>query len=167
MPHLGGAIMMDDLQELNRLIAAHWLGSLDADEEAYLSHTRVCIGQLTHSATELARLLDWLKQKGSSALAIGQLNRRYLDFARLAAKDAIAGRPDTLVRLGITLKHAQWLSKLTDDELDRLAFDWGRPLVEITRRAFQRGVGLHARARKEHAGAFVAARPSSQEARRS
>ena len=159
--------MLDDLQTLNRLIAVHWLGHLDPGEEAYLIHTRVCIGQLTHSATDLARLLDWLKQKRPSALAVGELNRRYLNYARLAAKDAVAGNPDTLVQLGITLRQAQWLSQLSDADVDRLAFDWGRPMVEITRRAFQRGADLHARARKEHAGAFVAARPSSHEAKRS
>jgi hypothetical protein len=158
--------MNDDLTQLNRVIAAHWLGRLDPDEEAYLSHTHVCVGQLAHSAEDLARLLDCFRQERPSSLAVGELNRRYLNFARLAAKDAMAGNPDMLVKLGLTLRQAQWLGHLSDDDLDRIAFGIGTPMVRFTRRAFQRGVGLHAQAGKQHAAAFVAARPSSRETQR-
>lgn len=158
--------MNDDLTQLNRVIASHWLGRLDPEEEAYLSHTHVCIGQLAHSAEELARLLDCFRQERPSSLAVGALNRRYLTFARLAAKDAMGGNADMLVKLGLTLTQAHWLGHLSDEDLDRIAFGIGSPLVRFMRRAFQRGVGLHAQAGKQHAAAFVAARPSSRDAQR-
>lgn len=149
---------MDDLENLNRQIATHWLGRLDANQETYLDYTSVCLGQLTHSAPEMTRLLDCLKQENLNSLRVAKLNRRYLKFARLAANEAIAGKFDMLVRLGITLEQAELLRKLSDEEIDRLAFGWGSPIVQFAAQAFRRGVALHAQAGKHHATAFVAAR---------
>ena len=41
---------MDELFELNRSIAEHWLGKLDREQEDYLSLKPVCVGELPHSA---------------------------------------------------------------------------------------------------------------------
>lgn len=153
---------MDDLEKLNRRIAAHWLGNLDADQEAYLGYASMCVGQLTHSASELVELLRGLKQKQFDALHVAKLNRRYLRFARLAAKDAAAGKLDMLVRLGITLEQAELLRNLTDDDLDRLAFGWERPIIRFASQAFGRGTALHVQAGKHHATAFVAAHSSAR-----
>jgi len=159
--------VIDDLQQLNRLIASHWLGRLDADQEAYLNHARVCIGKLAHSAAELALLLAYLKQESTSALHVGELNRRYLHFARLASKEATAGNPDLLIRLGISIQQASWLRNMTDEDLERLAFGWGAPMIRFARRVFQRGVALHVRVGEQHAAALVSAQPSSSGAERS
>ena len=150
--------MIHDLQQLNRFIASHWLGRLDAHQEAYLAHARVCIGRFAYSTAELTLLLDHLKES-ASALHIGELNRRYLTFVRLAAKEANAGRPDLLIQLGITLTQASWLGSLSDEDLDRLAFGIGAPMVHFAQRIFQRGVALHARAGAQHAAALVSAQP--------
>lgn len=151
---------MHDLERLNRQIAAHWLGRLDAEQEAYLDYTSVCLGHLTHSATEMARLLDGLKREDLNSLLVANLNRRYLNFARLAATDAVAGKPDMLVRLGLTLDQAELLRSLTDEEIDRMAFGWGGPIVQFSIQAFRRGVALHTQVGRHHAAGFVAARPA-------
>ena len=69
-------------------------------------------------------------------------------------------QPDTarMAQLGITLEQAELLRNLSDEEIDRLAFGWGGPIVQFAAQAFRRGVALHAQAGKHHATAFVAAR---------
>ena len=151
--------MIDDLQLLNRLIARHWLGRLDADQEAYLKHTRVCIARLAQSTAELTLLLDFLKEANPTALQLGELNRRYLLFVREACMEANTEHPDLLIRLGITLEQAGWLQKLSNDDIDRLAFGCGAPMIRFATRAFQRGVSLHAHVGRQHAAALVSAGP--------
>jgi hypothetical protein len=158
---------MDDLERLNRTIAYYWLGHLDADQEAYLAYASMCVGRLTHSASELAELLKDLKQKQRDPLYVGKLNRRYLRFGRLAAKEAAAGRLDLLVRLGISLEQADLLRNLTDDDLDRLAFGCEGPIIQFASQAFGRGAALHFQAGRHHATAFVAARLSARSGERS
>lgn len=147
---------MNDLIQMNRRIAEHWLGSLDHDHEAYLNYVPVCVGQLPHSATELNDVLAGFKQEQRDHLRTAKLNRRYLTFARLAAKDAVAGKPEMLIKLGITLEQAEVLVKLTDQEVDGLAFAWKGPIVRFANQAFRRGAGLRVRAAKHHAAAFLA-----------
>lgn len=147
---------MNDLIQMNRRIAEHWLGSLGPDQEAYLGYVPVCVGQLPHSATELNDVLAGFKQEQRDHLRTAKLNRRYLTFARLAAKDAVAGKPEMLIKLGITLEQAEVLGKLTDQEVDGLAFAWKGPIVRFASQAFRRGAGLRVRAAKHHAAAFLA-----------
>jgi len=45
---------MDDLEKPNRTIAVHWLGKFDVHQEAFLAYTSMCVGELVHSANELA-----------------------------------------------------------------------------------------------------------------
>jgi hypothetical protein len=127
----------------------------------------VCFGELSHSATELARLLTCLKQEPLNSLLVPEINRRYLAFARLAATDALAGNLHMLLRLGITLEQAQLLQKLTGEDLDRLAFGWGGPIVRFAVQAFRRGVALHAQVGKQHAVASVATRVSAMSGEKS
>ena len=147
---------MDDLIKLNHRIAAHWLGSLDAGQEAYLSYASVCLGQFTHSPAELAEVAARPKLEHHNCLPVAKLNRQYLRYARLAAKDIAAGKLDMLIRLGITLEQAEVLGNLTNVALNRLAFGWDGPIVRFTGQAFERGAALHVRAAKYHATAFVA-----------
>jgi len=158
---------MDDLQKLNQAIAAYWLGKLDADQEAYLAYVSTCVGVLIHSAGEFAERLKSLRQNQHHPLQIAKLNRRYLHFARLGAKDADVGKLDMLVRLGITLSQAQLLRDLTDEDIDRLAFGWDGPIVRFASQAFNRGTALHIQAGKHHATAFVAAHLSGRSAEKS
>jgi hypothetical protein len=149
---------MDDLKALNRRIAEYWLGRLDANQEDYLSYLSVCLGQFTHSAAKLNKILAVLKQEETDLLRFARLNRRYLNFARVAAKDVPARRPEVLVKLGITLEQAEVLEQLTEREVDRLAFALDGPIVGFAIQAFSRGTALRARAAKHHATAFVATR---------
>ena len=152
---------MNDLIKLNRRIAVHWLGSLDADQEEYLRYVTVCLGQFTHGVAELTAVLAFARQAHFNSLSVAKLNRQYLRFARLAAKDVAAGKFDMLIRLGITLEQAEVLGSLTNLALTRLAFGWNGPIIEFFARAFQRGLALHVRAAKQHAAAFVAIRPAT------
>ncbi len=149
---------MDDFEKLNRRIASHWLGSLDANQEAYLGYASTCVGLLPYSAGELAERLQGLRQKQRDSLRIAKLNRGYLRFARLAAKDAAAGKLDMLIRLGITLEQADLLRGLTDDDIDRLAFGWDGPIIRFANQAVGRGTVMHTQAGKHHAAALVTAR---------
>lgn len=155
---------MDDLIAMNRRIAEHWLGNLDAQQEAYLSYVPVCVGQLTHGAAELTELVSRCKNEQRAVQRIAKLNRRYLNFARLAAKDAIAGRPEMLIKLGITLEQAEVLGRLTDQEVAGLAFAWKGPIVQFPSQTFRRGSVLRGRAAKHHATAFVATRTRAKSA---
>ena len=146
---------MDDLSELNRRIAEYWLGRLDARQEAYLRFVSVCLGELVPSAARLAQVLA---SATANPLPAARLNCRYLRFARLAAKEVAAGKPELLVKLGIDLEQAELLRHLTDDELDRLAFAWGGPIVQFAGETFQSGAALHERAAMYHAIAFIATR---------
>lgn len=153
---------MVDLMKLNRRIAAHWLGSLDAEQEAYLSYLPVCLGQFTHSPAELAEVLARPNQQHHNSLPVAKLNRQYLRFARLAAKDVAAGKLDMLIRLGVTLEQAEVLGNLTNWAVNRLAFGWDGPIILCASQAFNRGVALHFSAAKHHATAFVATRFSAE-----
>ena len=153
---------MDDLEKLNRTIAIHWLGKLDAGQESYLAYASTCVGLLMPSARELAEKLQRLRQNQDDPRYIAKLNRRYLHFARLAARDAAAGKLEMTIRLGITLSQAELLRDLTDEDVDRLAFGWNGPIVQFSRKAFDRGTALHHQAGKHHAAAFVAVRLSEK-----
>jgi len=149
---------MDDLYRLNRQIALHWLGRLGPSEESYLSQVSICLGQLNHQAADVLQHLNVLKERGANSLRIGKLNRRYLRFARRAAQDAIGDRFDMLIRLGLTQEQAQFLRDMTDEDLERLAFGWGGPIIEFAADTFRRGAKLLAHAGALHASAAVAAR---------
>jgi hypothetical protein len=153
---------MDDLEKLNRTIAAHWLGKLDACQEGYLAYASRCVGLLFHSASELAERLQRLRQNHEDPRRVAKLNRRYLHFARLAARDAGAGKLDMLVRLGITLSQAKVLRGLTDEDVDRLAFGWNGPIMRFSSQGFDRGTALHHQAGKHHATAFLAVHVSGK-----
>src|SRR3970040_324079 len=78
----GLAHTMDDLIKLNHRIAAHWLGSLAAGQEAYLSYASVGLGQFTHSPAELAEVAARPKLQHHNCLPVAKLNRQYLRYAR-------------------------------------------------------------------------------------
>jgi hypothetical protein len=158
--------MIDDLREINRLIARHWLGKLDPDQEDYIGFTPVCVGQCSHGAAELAQVLARLKEDAWSRHSVGELNRRYLTFARLAARDMSAEGLDMLLRLGLTLRQAAFLRALSDSDLDRLAFGSAGPMMRFAAQSFRRGVTLHVQVSQHHATALVAAQQATEEAPR-
>ena len=72
------------------------------------------------------------------------------------AREAVAGKQELLIKLGVTLEQAEVLCRLTDQELSGVAAGWNKPLVHFSKRIFSRGSGLSVRAAKHHATAFVA-----------
>ena len=144
------------MAKLNRRIAVHWLGILDADQESYVAHASVCLGQFAHSSGKLAEFLARSKLPHHNSLPVARLNRQYLRFTRLAAKDVAAGRPVMIVRLGITLAQAAMLSNLTNESVNRLAYGWEGPIIKFARRAFERGLALRLYGARHHATAVLA-----------
>jgi hypothetical protein len=149
---------MDDLFQLNRSIAEFWLGGLDPDQEAYLSHAPVCVGDLACGASELAQALAASKKARADRVRILELNRQYLQFARLAAKDAAAGKIDSLIKLGLNLDQASVLSQLTNEDVVLLALLWQEPIVHFASRSLLQGAALHTGAASLHARAMLATR---------
>lgn len=150
--------MNQELHAINQRLAEHWLGRLTPEQEDYLQHASVCFGELSYSTRTLRRWVARLRRAHPKAPRIVVLNREYLRFARLAAKDALAHRPDNLIRLGITIEQAEFLRDISDDDVEHLALGMRRPIVRFPFRAFRRGARLHRRASRLHAAAFVAAR---------
>ncbi len=137
----------------------HWLGSLDANQEAYLNYLPVCLGEFAHSGSELAEFLARSKQTHHNPLPVAKLNRQYLRFARLAAKDVVAGKLEMLVRLGLNLDQIQLLSKLPNEAMNRLAFGWDDgAIIRFDSRAFTRGAALNGPAAQIHAIGFITTR---------
>jgi hypothetical protein len=147
---------MDELFELNRSIAEHWLGKLDTDQENYLSLKPVCVGVLPHSAHELAHMLAASKKAHAQSLRVLALNRRYLNFARLAAKDAAAGKLEMLIKFGISLDQAQFLGSLSSEEVALLALAWQGPIVQFAMQSFVEGAAMPLSVAKHHAAASIA-----------
>lgn len=153
--------MIDDLRDLNRLIASHWLGRLESHEAAYVEFACACVGQLAYSAAELTQLLARLREERWNLLTIGELNRRYLTLIRFAANDTSVDGLDMLARLGITLRQAAFFRSLCNEDIDRLAFGAAGPMMRFAVQTFQRGARLHALAGQHHASALFAARQSA------
>jgi hypothetical protein len=152
---------MDDLIKLNQKIVLHWLGSLDSEQEEYLTYIPVCLGQFEHGSVELSDVLARPKQSHHNSLSVAKLNRQYLRFARLAAKDVAAGKPEMLIKLGITLDQAEVLANLTNDAVTRLAFGWEEgEIIRFESRAFIRGAAMRMQVARHHATALVATRPT-------
>lgn len=154
--------MNEDLRALNRGIAALWIGKLDRDQHAYLEHVPVCIASPAHTAPDLELLLRRLRGESWGARSVGDLNGRYLEFARLAARDNSDEGVDLLLRLGLSLKLAEYLRELSDAELELLAFGSAGPMMRFPIHSFRRGVKLHRQAGKHHAAALIAV-PESNE----
>jgi hypothetical protein len=151
---------MNDLLQLNRSIAEHWLGKLDARQEDYLSYTPVCLGQLSYSATHLAEALQAARHDHENSLRVLALNRQYLNFARLAAADVAAGNPEMLIRLDISLELVEWLGTLSDEDIGILALNLRSPIVRFASKAFCKGAAMQSAAAIHHATALIATRAS-------
>ena len=150
---------MDDLIDLNRTIAEHWLGTLEPHQEAYLGYVPICLGDLAPNAAELARVLAHPEHKHDNSPAVTRLNSEYLRLARVAARDALAGEVEMLIMLGIdNFEQARVLASLTNEKLDCLACSWGGPIISFNSQAFTRGAALDPRAARIHAIGFIAAK---------
>lgn len=151
--------MISDLQQLNRTIATHSLGTLTEEQALYLGQARICVGQLVHTVAALRSMLSSLRRTAHGNILRLELNRRYIQFARLASMEAAADRPEALLALGISWEHAGFFRELSDEDIECLAFGLGVPIVRLMKRELQGGSVLHESAGRQHASAFVAARP--------
>lgn len=150
---------MDDLIKLNRRIAMHWLGGLDADQETYLNYVPVCLGEFSHSAAALAEFLTRSKHAHYNPLSVAKLNQQYLRFARLASTAVAAGKVEMLAGLTLDFSQAESLSQLNNAQINVLAFCWkDGEIIRFDTRAFIHGAALNARAARVHAIGFVATR---------
>lgn len=159
--------MTNDLHAMNVRLVEHWIGTLNAEQAEYVEHANVCFAQLASSTAALQRRLKHFQRLNRSAPRVVELNRSYLRFARLAAKDALSGRPDMLVRLAMTFEQARFLCDLTDEDIELIALGWKRPIMRFPHLAFRRGARLQRLAGRLHAASFAAARPDAPKKERS
>jgi hypothetical protein len=152
--------MIADLQDLNRLIVIHSLGSLNDSQSTYLDHAAICVGRLVFTAQSLKVILSELRTKHRGGVPLVELNRRYLQFARLAAKEAAAKRSEPLLALGIAWDDGEFFAAMSDQDIEALAFGLGTPIVRLMKRQLQRAASLHEKAGMQHASAFVSVRPA-------
>ena len=149
---------MDDLLDLNRRIAEHWLGKLDAKQEAYLRYASTCVACLTHDASAFVSFLAGPRHKHGNALPIANLNRHYLEFATVAGQEVTDGKLEMLLRLAISMREAEILARLTSDELNRISDGWLGLVIQLRSAALSRGLALHAPAGRLHAASLVTIR---------
>ena len=88
--------MDDDLQLVNERILSVHLGTPTAIVERYLPMLSVCLGQLKPTARQLAEFVPSIHENSLDVVAS---NRTYLEFARLTARDVLAGNYDGLLIL--------------------------------------------------------------------
>jgi hypothetical protein len=146
---------MHDLIQLNRRIARYSLGELDASQEAYLCYASACVARLARDASAFTAFLSAPAPKHENTPAVAELNRAYLNFARFAAKDVADGKLEMLLRLAITLREADILAALTNDEVQRIALGWPGLVIRFQSAALTHGLALHAAAARHHATAFI------------
>ena len=146
---------MHDLIQLNRRIARYSLGELDANHEAYLCYASACVARLTRDASAFTAFLSGPVPRHENPPAIAELNRAYLNFARFAAKDVADGKLEMLLRLAITLREADILARLTNDEVQRISLGWPGLVIRFQSAALTHGLALHAAAARHHATAFI------------
>ena len=49
--------MLEDLRDLNRRIAKHWLGEFTPEQQSHLALASLCVAQFALSATEFTQVL--------------------------------------------------------------------------------------------------------------
>lgn len=146
---------MDDLVELNLRIAQHNMGGLDQAQRDYLQSSSSCLARLTPTAEEMQKFLQSSSQSVSheNPLDVVSLNREYLNFVRLMAKDIIAGHTEKLVMMGLDWGQVELVAGLTNQKISQLAIYWPGLIFTFATTVVAQGARLHPSAAFFHATA--------------
>lgn len=145
--------MDDDLQLVNERILSVHLGTPTAIVQRYLPMLSVCLGQLKATARQL---VDFVPSIHENTLDVVASNRTYLEFARLTARDVLAGNYDGLLILGIDLDQARALAKLSIQQIKTMAYRWDGLIFE-PRQVAKRVESMHRSSDPFYATALLAA----------
>ncbi len=147
---------MDDLIELNMRMAQHQMGDLNEAHRAYLAYATSCLARMLPSASELKRIIVHPESSPiqENPLAIMSVNREYLNYARLVAKDIISGQTEKLVILGMDWEQVEVVAKLSNQQITRLALRWNGLIYKFAMEVVAQGARLHPAAARIHAAAF-------------
>jgi len=143
---------MDDLRMLNERILAH-LGVSGPVSEHILQYVTICLGKLKPGATELT---GFIPGANKNTLDVTSLNRTYLDFARLVARDIISGHYDGLLVLGVDMAQARALANLNSQQIINMALRWGG-LIFTPASVCKHAEELHYKSHPHFATAILAA----------
>ncbi|MBK6639118.1 MAG: hypothetical protein IPG34_16565 [Rhodocyclaceae bacterium] len=111
--------MNEDLQLVNERILAVPLGSTPSIVERYVPILSVCLGQLKLSAKQIS---EFVPSAHENTLDVVASNRTYLEFARVTARDILAGNFEGLLILSIDLDQARALAKLSISQIKTMAY---------------------------------------------
>ncbi|MDK9702365.1 MAG: flagellar transcriptional regulator FlhC [Sulfuritalea sp.] len=142
---------MDDLIELNRMLARLAWGRLSDAEETYLRHLPVCLGRIAPRADELRKFLNADPSGAENPLGIIQGNRAYLEYARLAGKDILAGKHVRLVETGFDWEDVQFLAQVTNLQIRTIAAQWNGAIYRFIGDKLKAGSALAHSVGKMHA----------------
>ncbi len=147
---------MDDLVELNLRMAQHQIGDLDDAHRAYVLFSTGCLAQLQPSAADLKRFIAQADgaHTHENPIAVMSLNREYLNYARLVAKDIVSGQTEKLVTLGMNWEQVEIIAGLSNQTIKRIALHWKGLVYEFSTEIVACGARLHPAAARIHAAAF-------------
>lgn len=122
--------MDDDLSAINRAIAKHLLGDLNAQQEHFLRLKNTCLGRFALDQNHLAQLLASESHAAPTDLPVVYLNRDYLRFCKLVATQALGGAPYRLMVVGMSMATARMLAALAEADIKKVAGRAGRLVFE-------------------------------------
>ena len=149
---------MDDLRDLNRAMGANALGSLTDAQAEFIEYATICLAELIPDAAQLAGFLARPAAPTRNPLPIVHLNRQYLDYARLAAKDFVAGATDKMIVMAFTPEQAALLDRLTNHNITHLALHWPGLVYRFRGELLRTVHALHRASVPYYAAAAIAVR---------
>lgn len=148
---------MDDLLVLNNHIVTYLRGE-NVNLRSVLGVLPVCVAKLKPSATAMESALRTIStQVFENRAEVAGLNREYLAFARLIARDIRHGYFDGLIVLHIDMAQARVLAELTNQQINDLALRWRGPIFGASAAVTRKQLRMHPAAIAQYTVAVLAA----------
>jgi hypothetical protein len=148
---------LEELRTINTHIV-EYLASENVNLPEVIPQLAICLGRFSLTPTEIAETLS-----GTASIVwentsqITAINMEYLLFARQTARDVSNGQIEGLVILGMDLRQAKALGKLTRQQLNELARRWRGRVFEVLPAASQICHPLHSKAISHYSAALLSA----------
>lgn len=147
----------EDLIDLNLNIVRYGVGrNLSTAEREYVQNLPFCLAKLKPTAEVLRSFVSATAETRhpKNSLDVISINRDYLNFARLVAKDILAGSTEEMVMVNLTWDQAVLLSGLTNKKITHIAACWEGLVFSFQSTTIARGAELHPFAALYHAAAL-------------
>ncbi len=145
---------MEDLIELNLRMAQHQMGELEEAQRTYLTYATSCLARLVPTSAEMKSILVADRMNHENPIAIVSINREYLNYARLVAKEIVSGQTEKLVILGMDWEQVELIAGMSNQQITRLAYHWKGLIYRFASDVVAQGARLHPAAARIHAAAF-------------